>query len=151
MRRLITGVDAQGRSCVVEESEVVPADPGGDHGVRVARLFATTQSPPPPRPPGTGAAVDVHLDPGLLKWLVVDHEPHRVHPGPLTSTTMHHKDTLDLVFVQDGSAEVVLGDGAHALEAGDFVVMPGVDHAWRAGPHGCRLVVVSVGTPPLPG
>jgi hypothetical protein len=34
------------------------------------------------------------------------------------------------------------------LEPGDFVVMPGVDHAYAAGPEGCRLLVVEIGTPP---
>jgi quercetin dioxygenase-like cupin family protein len=83
--------------------------------------------------------------------MVVDHQPHEVHAGPLTSTTMHYKDTLDLVLVQEGSADLVLDDGAHPVVAGDLVVMPGVDHAWKAGPDGCRVVVVSVGTPPPEG
>jgi hypothetical protein len=148
---LITGADADGRSYVVEEAEVAPVDPGGDHGVSVARVYATAECPPAARLPGRGVPVGVELAPGLLKWMVVDHQPHEVHAGPLTSTTMHYKDTLDLVLVQEGSADLVLDDGAHPVVAGDLVVMPGVDHAWKAGPDGCRVVVVSVGTPPPEG
>jgi mannose-6-phosphate isomerase-like protein (cupin superfamily) len=147
VRKLITGVDAGGRSCLVEEAEVAPAPVGG-HGVNVARVFATNESPPPARLPGLGETVDVRLAPGFLRWMAVEHQPHDVHDGPVTSTTMHHSDALDLVFVQEGTAELVLQDGAHAVAAGDFVVTPGVDHAWRAGPEGCRFVVVSVGMPP---
>jgi quercetin dioxygenase-like cupin family protein len=149
MRSLITGVDAEGRSCLLEEAPVVPAAVGG-HGVSVARVFATNESPPAARPPGLGQTVDVRLEPGLLRWMAVEHQPSRLHDGPVTSTTMHHSDALDLIFVQEGTAELVLQDGAHAVAAGDFVVTPGVDHAWLAGPDGCRFVVVSVGMPPPP-
>ena len=61
---------------------------------------------------------------------------------------MHHSDALDLVFVHEGSGELVLQDGPHPVSAGDCVVMPGVDHAMKAGPNGIRLVVVTIGTPP---
>ncbi len=147
MRKLITGVDAAGRSCIVDETELTP-EPAGGHGVSVARVFATTESPPPPRPAGLAERVDVALAPGLVRWMVVDHGPHDSQDGPVTSTTMHHSDAIDLVFVQDGSADLVLQDGAHEVTVGDLIVMPGVDHAWKAGPEGCRLVVVKVGTPP---
>jgi quercetin dioxygenase-like cupin family protein len=152
MRSLITGVDADGRSCLLDEAEVAPAPVGG-HGVSVARVFATSECPPAARPPGLGETVDVRLAPGLLRWMAVEHPPHEelaheVHDGPVTSTTMHHSDALDLIFVQEGTAELVLQDGAHRVAAGDFVVTPGVDHAWRSGPDGCRFVVVSVGMPP---
>ena len=60
---------------------------------------------------------------------------------------MHHTDTVDFVFVQQGSAEFLLQDGAHEVAAGDHIVTTGVDHAWRAGPDGARLLVVSIGAP----
>jgi hypothetical protein len=28
------------------------------------------------------------------------------------------------------------------------VVMTGVDHAWKAGPDGCRINAILIGTPP---
>ncbi|MGQ9348086.1 hypothetical protein [Mycolicibacterium gilvum] len=68
--------------------------------------------------------------------------------GPDSETPMHHTDTLDLETVLSGSVDLVLDDGSHRLEQGDLVVLTGVDHAWRAGPDGCRLSAVLIGTPP---
>ena len=70
-----------------------------------------------------------------------------VELGPGSEAPMHHTDTLDLQTVLSGSVELLLDDGAHRLEQGDLVVLTGVDHAWRAGPDGCRLSAVLVGTP----
>ena len=92
--------------------------------------------------------MSVSLAPGVLRWIVVEHEPYDVADGPTTSSTLHHIDALDLVFVHEGSGELLLGDGAYPVGPGDLIVMPGTDHAMRAGPGGLRLVVVSVGTPP---
>lgn len=149
MRTLITGVDAAGRSCVTASVAVVPAPPAEDgHGVLVARAFATDGSPPPPRAPSAGNFVEMSLEPGVLRWLVVDHPAHDPDGPRSTSTTLHHGDVLDLVFVHEGGGELILEDGAHPVSAGDLIVMPGVEHAMRSGPDGCRLVVVSIGTPP---
>lgn len=148
MRKLITGVDGSGRSCVVEVVDITPAAVQGAHGVNVARVHATAESPPPPRVPALGELVDISLEPGLVRWLVVEHPPATTLDGPTTSTTMHHTDALDLVFVHEGSGELVLQDGLHPVSAGDCIVMPGVDHAMKAGPNGIRLVVLTIGTRP---
>jgi len=148
MRNLITGIDAEGRSCIVETTEVVPAPVDGYRGVRMAALYRTEESPPPPRPPALEHTVDVELAPGLVRWMIIEHEPHATHDAPTGATTMHHTNTLDFVVVQEGSAEFVLQDGVHQVAAGDHIVTTGVDHAWRAGPDGARLLVVSIGTPP---
>ena len=150
MRKLTTGVDADGGSCIVEVVDVAPA-PAEGHGVNVARVFATTESPPPPGLPGRGRKVDTQLEPGLLRWLVVEHPPYDANEGPTTAGTMHHADTLDLVFVFAGKGELLLHDGAHEVSAGDLIVMSGVDHAMRPGPDGCRIAVVTIGTPPPAG
>jgi quercetin dioxygenase-like cupin family protein len=89
----------------------------------------------------------VSLAPGTLRWMVVEHPPYGEADGPRTSSTLHHTDALDLVFVHEGSGQLLLGDGPHDVEVGDLIVMPGIDHAMRAGAGGLQLVVVSVGTP----
>ena len=147
MRNLITGIDAQGRSCIAEETEIVPESVDGYAGLKMAALFRIEQSPPPSRPPALADTVDVQLPPGHIRWMIVEHEPHATHKAETGATTMHHTDTLDFVFVQQGSAEFLLQDGAHEVSAGDHVVTTGVDHAWKAGPDGARLLVVSIGTP----
>lgn len=144
MRMLITGVDAEGRSCVAEETEIATAPVSGYASMKTAALFHTEQSPPPPRPEALAETVDVQLPPGLVRWMIVEHEPHEGETG---ATTMHHKDTLDFIYVQEGSAEFTLQDGVHHVATGDHIVTTGVDHAWRSGPDGARLLVVSIGTP----
>ncbi len=47
----------------------------------------------------------------------------------------------------EGSAEMLLADGAHTVRAGDCIVMPGSDHGLRTGPEGCRLMAFELGTP----
>lgn len=141
MRKLITGVDADGRSCVVSDDalaldEVAP-------GFAMAVPYATTASPPPSRPAGSAPLIDQFIDPGLVRWMVVE-------LGPNSETPMHHTDTLDLQTVVSGTVELVLDDGAHRLDAGDLVVLTGIDHAWRTGDQPCRLSAVLVGTPPPP-
>ena len=117
MRKLITGVDTEGRSCLLDVIDIEPTAVAGAHGVNVARVHATTQSPPPPPAPALGQLVDTQLEPGLVRWLVVEHPPHDQLDGPRTSTTMHHSDVLDLVFVHEGSGELLLQDGAHTVGA----------------------------------
>ena len=147
MRNLITGLDDQGRSCIAEETEITTEPVGGYGSLKMAALFRTEQSPPPPRPPALAETVDVQLAPGLVRWMVVEHAPFDAGNAPTGTSTMHHTDTLDFVYVQEGSAEFLLQDGAHEVRAGDHIVTTGVDHAWQAGPDGARLLVVSIGTP----
>lgn len=145
MRRLVTGVDEHGRSCLVEEADVELHPLGEIPTLAMARLYATDRSPPLPRPPALADPVDVALAPGLVRWNVVEHAPYEEET---VTTTMHYADKLDFVFVAEGTAEFVLQDGPHDVGVGDCIVTTGVDHAWRAGPEGVCLVVVSIGTPP---
>ena len=115
MRRLLTGIDDDGRSRLVEVTELVPSPIDG-HEVHLAR---------------------VHVEPDQLSWLAVE------HPGP-TMVDLHPSDVLDLVFVHEGSGRLLLEDGEHEVAAGDFIVMPGVVHAMRGGPDGCTVVVTKV-------
>lgn len=138
MRTLITGVDADGRSCVVSQDELVlnPVGPGFAMGIP----YATTTSPPPARPVGAAPLIDQYIDPGIVRWMVVEF-------GPDSETPMHHTDTLDLQTVLSGTVDLVLDDGTHRLETGDLVALTGVDHAWKTGAEGCRLGAVLIGTP----
>ena len=135
----MTGVDEAGRSCIVEETELEFA--AALPGIAAAGLFETSQSPPPSRPPGQGEFLDLGVQPGLVRWMVLEFEPEH-------GFGMHHTDTVDFDTVLSGSIELTLDDGVHRLTPGDCVVMNGVDHAWHAGPDGCRLSVMLFGTTP---
>jgi quercetin dioxygenase-like cupin family protein len=148
MRKLLVGVNSHGRSAIAEEHPVVTATVADIPGIAVANLFSTTQSPPPPRPTGNGDFVDLGLAPGLVRCMVVEHAaPGTYGPANMTGK-LHYADVLYLVYVERGSIELRLEHDVRQLEPGDFVVMPGVDHAYTAGPEGCRLLVVEIGTPP---
>ncbi len=148
MRALIIGTDEQGRSCVVSDSEVATAEVPGIPGVLNAVLYRTTESPPPARVPALAENVDVQLPAGLLRVMVVDHAARQPNDRLNTATTMHNTDALDIVYVVAGLADLVLGDGTHTVGPDQCVIMPGNDHAWKAGPAGVRFLVFSLGTPP---
>jgi quercetin dioxygenase-like cupin family protein len=141
MRLVITGVDERGRSCVVSDSEAAFAGGAELGGMSLAGLFATATAPPPPRPTGQADHVDLGVGPGLISWMAVDYAPG-------SGTHLHHTDSVEFEIVLAGSVELTLGDGVHHLVAGTCVVMNGVDHQWTAGPDGCRLSVLVVGTEP---
>jgi mannose-6-phosphate isomerase-like protein (cupin superfamily) len=137
---LITGVDADGRSCVVEAVE--PDPESFVDGITVGFAAATPSAPPPMRPPGRGSSVGVQAStPGLVRWSFIEF-------GPGASTAMHHTDSVDFDVVLDGEVDIVLDDGAHRLRAGDGVVINGVDHGWATQDVPCRMSVVVIATPP---
>jgi quercetin dioxygenase-like cupin family protein len=140
MRRLMAGVDASGRSCLVEESELaMELAPTGKQ--LFSMVFGTESSPPPARPIGHAKFNDIGLPPGVLRWFMVEFLPDGDYE-------MHHTDTIDLAFVIEGSIVFGLDDGEYQLQAGDCVVIPGVDHSWRPGATSCRLIISTIGTPP---
>ena len=128
-----------GRSCVVNEV-AAPAQQAGEP-VDVWSLFRSPEGGPPARPVGRGESRYLGVKPGQLRWLVSRWEPDSQR------TTIHHTDTVDLDLVVAGSIDLLLDDGAHHLATGDCVVITGIDHGWRAGPEGCTLSVVLLGTP----
>jgi len=140
MKRLVTGVDETGASCVVEGGQFTLETSDGSPGFSMAVVYSTNDSPPPTRPASRTDLLDLGLAPGRVRWMVIDYEPNAVF-------SMHHTDSVDFDLLLQGSLELTLGDGIHRLEPGDCVVMTGVDHAWRAGPEGCRLSVTAIGTP----
>ena len=141
MRRLVTGTDSEGRSCVVEDVELGPtlASPGFERHV----IFRSEQSPPPARPTGQGGFFDMEVDSGCVLWYFT-----WMDGGSEWEVPYHHTDTIDIGVLLEGSIELVLADGAHRVEAGDCFVVNGDDHSWRVGPDGCRMCSTSIGTPP---
>jgi quercetin dioxygenase-like cupin family protein len=137
-RLLITGVDSAGRSCAAQDGPVTLDGFPGFEGILFSVLYAT-ESAPAISAGGRGAdTLDLGVPPSAINWKMIDY-------GPGVAFSMHHTDTVDLDLVLSGSVELILDDGPHPLEAGDAAVVTGVDHAWRTGPEGCRLSVMSVG------
>jgi len=139
MRSLVAGTDEAGRSCILQE---VPIE---ERGVEFKGptfrqdVYALRENPPPPRPPARSEHHDPGIAPGHADFLVVQMPARVEHP-------MYHTDTLNFHTILAGSVELVLDDGPHALEVGDTLVLPGIDHGWRTGPKGLTMAVLLLGS-----
>ena len=146
MRLLVLGVNAQGLSCVTEQQDELGFNPiAGVPGTVIAKLFGVRESPPPSSPPGQGKEVPANLEPGQVSWYVINHEPYGPGEKETAATELHYRNVIDLIFVMEGSGDMILGDGAHPVRAGDCVVMAGTSHGLRPGPQGCRLMAFAIG------
>jgi len=148
MRRLVMGVDASGRSCIAEQSDIVPAEMPGRPGPAIAMVFATDQAPPPSCPVGQTKFTGNGLPPGQLTWYIIEHRPRADGEPPPGAMDLHWRNAIDMIFVVEGGGEMLLGDGAHPVQAGDCIVMNGSDHRLQPSPQGCKLVAFALGTPP---
>jgi hypothetical protein len=140
VKALITGSDEHGRGCVVD---VVHIKPSGE-ATAGSMLF---QGASPPRVPAPNSVEFVPAEswgpgmpprPGLTNWMVVQYQAGVSYPR-------HQTPTVDFDTVLAGSIELLLDDGAHLLEAGDSVLVSGVDHGWRAGDQGAAIAVLMLG------
>jgi quercetin dioxygenase-like cupin family protein len=142
MRLLVTGVDASGRSCAAQDGPVTLQGDAGLGGLLYSVLYATPSLPSISSGGGRAADfLDLAVPPGSMRWTLIEYAPG-------AGFSMHHTDTVDLDVVLSGSVELILDDGGHLITVGDSAVVTGVDHAWRAGPEGCRLNVMTIGVAP---
>ena len=68
--------------------------------------------------------------------------------APGQAIDAHRTDTLDVVHVAQGAAELMLESGPVPIGTGDFIVLQGDVHGWR-NPHddACVVVGLMLGTP----
>jgi quercetin dioxygenase-like cupin family protein len=134
MKRIVTGVNADGRSYVVSSEEIT-----SDQLDQIYEVWNYEPSDV------TGSIADVAddvaaawLEPvsGGVKWI------YAVVP-PLSEQTeapemegvdehgFHTTRTVDFDFIVAGELTMVLDEGTVNLEAGDFVIQQVARHAWR--------------------
>ena len=133
IRRIVTGTDDAGRSCVVSDGAAsdVPA---------FAELWQSAGGDPRAGAPGAGGA-PARLEPlpGGSSWRVFELPPDEVVAAWLERQGLpeaersgfHRTDTLDYVMILDGQVTLELDRGAVALGPGDCVVQRATRHAWR--------------------
>jgi quercetin dioxygenase-like cupin family protein len=158
MRRVITGIGANGRSTVVSDG----APPVAFHATSATALAKVTGGwTEPAVPPGEAVVHELWAlddnparladDPTVgverpsydppaasTKWIITEMGPHLEVP-------MHETPTVDYAVVVAGDVTLGLEDGNVLLEAGDALLVNGVLHSWRAGPEGCVIATVLVG------
>jgi quercetin dioxygenase-like cupin family protein len=139
VRRIVTGLDAEGKSCVFIDdfaSNATSRRPGHQ-----SRLVWVTDSAParfggaadegarqvgrPPPPRGTVCRV-IDIEPGC-------------------AAEMHKTDTVDYVFVMSGEMDMVLEKETVHLRPGDVIVQRGTLHNWvNNGTQTCRIAAVLI-------
>lgn len=156
-RRVVTGVDANGKSVFVNDGELDVVTMALLPGTAVSEVWAsaaipqarsaiaspgmTTYFPPPGGvryglwtfPPEEGAGVlpegvDIGAALGELESMLPGLAAHMEPDVP----GMHTTQTVDVGLVLSGEIDLELDDGATThLIAGDFVIQNGTRHAWR--------------------
>src|ERR1700733_3143072 len=81
---------------------------------------------------------------GAAMWRVFEFSPGLVYD-------MHQTATLDFDVVIDGSITLGLDHQEVLLGPGDGVLLRGDRHSWRAGAHGCRMLIALIGAENSPG
>jgi quercetin dioxygenase-like cupin family protein len=120
-RRVVTGLDAEGRSCVMVDGPLLAA--GGS-----ARLAWRTEGLPADNsattdcPPGTFGFDAMHA--GGSMFMVMDFAAD-------LSSFWHATDTLEYIAMLSGEIVLETETGAVVLKAGDVLVDRGIVHSWR--------------------
>jgi mannose-6-phosphate isomerase-like protein (cupin superfamily) len=132
-RRVVTGLDAAGRSCVSSDgpagmviwrADELPADNSGHADLGGGRF----------RFPDRG-----------VEFVFADFPPGG-------GSIMHATDTVDFLVVVSGSVTLITETGETVLRAGDVLVDRGVLHGWRNdGDRPCRIVNVLCPARPVGG
>lgn len=139
-RRVVTGLDAEGRSAVVIDGPIPRFN-----AMSAALAWRSTGTP------ADNAGGDDAVVPYAVDLLHTPGSNFAICAFPPNSPAlMHATDTLDYLVILSGRVTLVLEDGEAALGPGDFVVDRGVMHGWRnehAEP--CVAAVVNVPAHPV--
>lgn len=140
-RRVVTGLDAQGRSAVVMDGEV----PGfGEQKTATARVIWRAALPAD----NSGSAETAV--PYTMDLLNDDGSNFSMVEWPVGMRAYWHTtDTIDYITVISGTITLELEAGEVSVGAGEFIVDRGVSHSWRNDGPGPALATV-VTLPALP-
>jgi mannose-6-phosphate isomerase-like protein (cupin superfamily) len=138
-RRVVTGLDAAGKSAVVIDGPIPRFN-----AVSAALAWRTAATP---------ADNSGNEDPVAPYEVAMLHTPGSNFAicqfAPHTPELMHATDTIDYLVILSGRVTLVLEEGEADLGPGDFVVDRGVVHGWR-NPYDERCVAAVVNLPAHP-
>lgn len=138
-RRVVTGLDAKGRSTVIIDGPVPRFNS------MTATLVWRTDGYPADNSgnadPVAPYAVDMLHTPGS-NFAICAFQPN-------SPEIMHATNTIDYLIILSGRVTLVLEEGEADLGPGDFVVDRGVVHGWR-NPHDEPCVAAVVNLPAYP-
>ncbi len=139
-RRVVTGIGADGRSCILIDGEVPQLGP-------VANLVWRTQSVPADNSGSEDASVPYRMEflhDGGTNFIFTEFPPGRDELA-----FMHATDTIDYLVVISGEITLVLEAGETRCGPGTLIVDRGVKHGWRNDGQ-VPAVYVSVTIPAKP-
>ena len=174
VRRVVTGLDAEGRSEFVEDGPAPVRMNPTRPGLRSMPVWATGQLPVAVDDPDRSAQVRGIMPPAggsILKIIDLPPEPAdeaerrrelaetgqrisqagtepergvRRHPAG-PHPGMHETDTIDYAIVLAGEVYAVMDKDEKLLKAGDVLIQRGTNHAWsNRSGSTCRLAFVLV-------
>lgn len=145
-RRVVTGLDAEGRSAIVIDDRREIDYPGAQF---IWRTHASPADNSGNEDTGAGP-----FDPGCIRdragssFAIFHFKPEDGLMGP----GMHATDTIDYVVVLKGRIEFTTETGKVELAAGDILVDRGVAHGWRAlGDEPAMTAVIILPANPVGG
>lgn len=158
MRRVITGLDDNGRSTVLQDGPV-PVAFLVDRNTQLSKIDEITPDMAPD--PELGFVHELWRLDAQPSAIAADPTAPLTQPGfaPATAhtqwiltqmgagayTPMHSTPSIDYAVVVSGDVELGLENGSVHLSIGDTMLMNAVKHTWRAGPNGCVMATVLVG------
>jgi mannose-6-phosphate isomerase-like protein (cupin superfamily) len=126
-RRVVTGIDADGKSCVVHDAPIPHTSVGP---VAVTNIWTGTSLPADNAAPLEQGLAPFRLEQlfsGEYGFMFVEQAPGTGQDDP----GMHATPTADHFMVLDGEIVLVLDSGDVPLGKGDVAVLRGVWHGWR--------------------
>jgi len=174
IRRVVTGNDAQGRSCVLFDSAApnVKTSPF-QKGTNMTDIWVFHACPAviagerddgnlpfhfePPRTGGhlrivQSAAKPKDYDPAKDGFAKPEHPPQKTEGGTwerggqnLYTTRIHKSETLDYGILLSGERTLITDDGRRVLKRGDVVVQIGSWHAWTNPNEGSQMAFIMMG------
>jgi hypothetical protein len=171
VRRIVTGVNAAGRSCILSDRRFPTTAPAPGQAIRVG-LWTTEAAPasnegatdpvpdgvilrtPPAHRGGSVIRVtdilpDAHgaYAPDELRRRGCKTTPERSarHPG------FHATDTVDYAICLEGEIWAVLDEDETLMRPGDVLIQRGTYHAWsNRSDRICRMLFILIDAEPLP-
>ena len=142
-RRVVTGENEEGKSCVVSDAPPPGTPEAGTSKGAMAELW---HLPGPPLSVLSGGEIpdgpwELEPLPGGIAWRLVQLPPSAEAAGgratgddPRYSKDrpgFHHTDSIDFIQLLEGEVELELDEQTLLLRAGDCAIQRGTWHAWR--------------------
>lgn len=137
MRRVVTGLDPAGRSCVIVDG---PGHPLSDTSQMVWRSGIPADNGPSQDCEPAEFSFDLMQQGSLFMRMVFQ-------PG--MREFWHATDSIDYIVLLEGEVTLMLEAGETTLRAGDFLVDRGVSHCWR-NDSGAPAVAAIISLPAHP-